>query len=43
MLWKDISKILVSIKVIDIKECVEKEIHRDDINFFIEGAIYQMI
>ena len=34
----DISKILVSIKVIDIKECVEKEIHRDDINFFYRGC-----
>ena len=34
----DISKVLVSIKVIDINECIEKEINRDEINFFYRGS-----
>ena len=34
----DISKVLVSIKVIDINECIEREINRDEINFFYRGS-----
>ena len=34
----DISNILVSIKVIDINECKEKEIERNQINFFYRGT-----
>ncbi len=34
----DISKILRSIKVIDIKDCKEKKINRDEINFFYRGT-----
>ena len=34
----DISKILVSVKVIDIDECVEKEIKRNEIEFFYRGT-----
>jgi len=33
----EISKVLVSINVIDIEECKEKEIIREDINFFYRG------
>ena len=32
----EISKVLVSINVIDIEECKEKEIIREDINFFLQ-------
>ena len=28
----DISKVLISVKVIDIQKCIEKEIKREDIN-----------
>ena len=38
----DISKVLISINVIDIKECKEKEINREEIIFFIEELIYLM-
>ena len=34
----DISKILISINVIDIKDCKEKVIKRDDIKFFYRGT-----
>ena len=34
----DISKILVSIKVIDINECKEKEIKKEEIKFFYRGT-----
>ena len=37
----DISKILVSINVIDLEECREKEIKKEEIKFFIEALIYQ--
>ncbi len=34
----DISKVLVSIKVIDLKSCKEKEIKREEIKFFYRGS-----
>ena len=34
----DISKILISIEVIDIENCIEKEIKHDDIKFFYRGV-----
>ena len=34
----DISKVLTSIKVIDIRECKEKKINREEINFFYRGT-----
>ena len=34
----DISKILVSINIIDLKKCIEKEIKRDEIKFFYRGT-----
>ncbi len=34
----DISKVLVSIKVIDPKECKEKEISKENIKFFYRGT-----
>ena len=34
----DISKVLVSVKVIDLKSCREKEIKRDEIEFFYRGS-----
>ena len=34
----DISKVLVSINVIDMNNCVEKEIKREDIKFFYRGT-----
>ena len=34
----DISKVLISINVIDIKECKEKEIKRNEIDFFYRGT-----
>ncbi len=34
----DISKILISVDVIDIKNCVEKQIQREDIKFFYRGT-----
>ena len=34
----DISKILISIKAIDIKDCKEKEISRDKISFYYRGT-----
>ena len=34
----DISKVLVSINVIDLKSCKEKEIKRDNIKFFYRGS-----
>ena len=34
----DISKILISINVIDIKDCKEKEIKKEDIKFFYRGT-----
>ena len=34
----DISKILVSVNVIDLNECVEKEIKRNEIEFFYRGT-----
>ena len=34
----DISKVLVSIKVIDLKSCKEKVIKRDEIKFFYRGS-----
>ncbi len=34
----DISKVLVSIKAIDLQSCKEKEIKRDDIKFFYRGS-----
>ncbi len=33
----DISKVLVSIKAIDINDCIEKEIKREEIEFFYRG------
>ena len=35
---KDISQNLISIKIIDLKECKEKEIKRNDIKFFYRGT-----
>ena len=34
----DISKILISIKVIDLKDCTEKEFTRENIKFFYRGT-----
>ena len=34
----DISKILVSIKVFNIKDCTEKEITSEEIEFFYRGS-----
>ena len=34
----DISKVLISLKVIDINSCKEKEIKRDEIEFFYRGT-----
>ena len=34
----DISKVLRSIKVIDIDECIEKEIKREEIEFYYRGT-----
>jgi UDP-N-acetylmuramate dehydrogenase len=34
----DISKILISIQVIDIKDCIEKEIKKEDIKFLYRGT-----
>ena len=34
----DISKILVSINVIDLEECREKEIKKEEIKFFYRGT-----
>tara|TARA_B100001121_G_C18678717_1_gene617481 strand:- start:64 stop:975 length:912 start_codon:yes stop_codon:yes gene_type:complete len=34
----DISKVLCSINVVDIKECKEKKINREEINFFYRGT-----
>tara|TARA_B100000941_G_C28464030_1_gene532429 strand:- start:405 stop:1310 length:906 start_codon:yes stop_codon:yes gene_type:complete len=34
----DISKVLISLRAIDINECVEKEIPREKINFFYRGC-----
>ena len=34
----DISKVLISVNVIDIQSCIEKEIKREDINFFYRGT-----
>ena len=34
----DISKVLISVNVIDIQKCIEKEIKREDINFFYRGT-----
>ena len=34
----DISKVLISINIVDIKECKEKEIKREQINFFYRGT-----
>ena len=34
----DISKILTSINVIDVKNCIEKEIKKEDIKFFYRGT-----
>ena len=34
----DISKVLISINVIDTKECIEKEIKREQIKFFYRGT-----
>ena len=34
----DISKILLSIQVIDIKDCIEKEIKKEDIKFLYRGT-----
>ena len=39
----DISKILQSIKVLDIKNGTEKEIKRKEINFFIEVPTFLVI
>ena len=36
----DISKILSSISVIDIRDCKEKQINRDEINFFYRAFIF---
>ena len=34
----DISKVLISMNVIDLNECKEKKITRDEINFFYRGT-----
>ena len=34
----DISKVLISVNVIDIKKCIEKEIKGEDIDFFYRGT-----
>ncbi len=34
----DISKILISVKVIDLKDCTEKELTRENIKFFYRGT-----
>ena len=34
----DISKVLKSLKVVDIHECKEKEMKREDIKFFYRGT-----
>ena len=34
----DISKVLISIKVIDLKSCKEKVIKRDEVKFFYRGS-----
>ena len=34
----DISKVLISINVIDTKDCKEREIKREEINFFYRGT-----
>ena len=34
----DISQVLKSIKVIDLKDCKEKIIHRDEIEFYYRGT-----
>ena len=34
----DISKVLSSITVIDIQDCIEKQIVREDIDFFYRGT-----
>ena len=34
----DISKVLISVNVIDFQKCIEKEIKREDINFFYRGT-----
>ena len=34
----DISKVLISVNVIDIKKCIEKEIKVEDIDFFYRGT-----
>ena len=34
----DISKILTSINVIDVKNCIEREIKKEDIKFFYRGT-----
>ena len=36
----DISKVLISINVIDMNKCEEKEIKSEEIDFFIEEQIY---
>ena len=38
----DISKILYSVQAIDIVKLTEIEIKNKDINFFIEGLVYQI-
>ena len=37
----DISKVLISINTIDIQSCEEKEIKREDIEFFYRGTNYK--
>ena len=39
----DISQILHSIKVVDINKMEEKEIQKDEIDFYYRGTIYQVI
>ena len=34
----DISKVLISVKVIDINDCQEKEIKREEIEFYYRGT-----
>ena len=34
----DISKVLTSIKIIDLKNCKERQIDREEINFFYRGS-----
>ena len=34
----DISKILVSLKIIDFEDCIEKEVKRDEIQFLYRGS-----